>query len=251
MCISDVKFVHDLKFYSIKGTLRDNLNFSWIERDTDVLITPSYYSVVNDHVDENIKFSWSGNKICFSNTVRDRMIDSLTFWQASRLKSKDSITELPIECGVLSFVLYNSSHEINLCSTIHQDTIEFKPVVYKRYCVDPKGAEWKFVQFSLEFKTYLTMISTHIKEEYEVFISHVKKEIGNLISYLFDIVYESFISLFEQVWSRIDAFNDSHYLFEYVIMFSILSYRSGSSISALSIIFLTVWSLGFARASAQ
>lgn len=247
LCILDRKFSHDLTFYAIDANIRDDLKFLWVVRSQDVLIVPAYYSLINDHVDDNIRFSWSGNKICFSNSARDRMIDSLSSWPASVVHSSTSIRNLTANCSKVSYVLYNTTLEIDLCKAITGSAIEFKPVVFKRYCVVPRKAEWKFVQISFEFKNYLGVISAHIKEEYFIFLAYIREEIGVFFSYIFSMLNTALLSLFDELWINIDAFNEKHYLFEYLLLFTLLAYRSGSAVAAIAVVFILVWCIGFIR----
>lgn len=242
LCLRNLEFQGDLTFYSTDSA--DNL--LWVESPSLKMIMPSYYRILNEHANETPPFTRVGDKVCFANRIRDRILDSIRSWNNYLLQSQ-SIIISDSNCSPDHYVVFNSTHESPLCSITQKEPQHLKPLTFRKYCAKLEDANWSLTGLSFDLSSYLHMLSDHFKKQWNDLVSHVEEELESLIEWILTAIVRMFEYLLDKFWTSVDEFNEKYYFFEYLALFIILSYRSGSSIAAICSCVAVVWRFGFTR----
>lgn len=242
LCVKNQDFKEDLTFYSADGP-NDML---WVETMTRRMIMPLYYRVLNEHLAETPSFTRMGGRVCFANRLRDRILDSIRSWN-NCLGASDPITISDSKCSPEHYVVLNSTHESPLCSITQTHPQHLKPLTFRKYCANLEDADWSLTGISFDVSSYLHTFSDHLKKQWKEFVSHVEKELESLAEWVLKAVIRTLEYLLDKFWASVNGFNEKYYFFEYLIFFIVLSYRSGSSVAAVSACVVVVWSFGFTR----
>lgn len=241
LCADESAFTEDLRFYNITS---DSEHY-WIETDSKLYIVPRYYASIVKHEDSAFKSSRQGNTYCYTYNDRENILRSISSWNKFNQKGVGSKATFK-SSSFNDYVPFNSTHDVRVDDYL-SGIDAYRETVPKKYCVTILKADWSLIDVKFDLSGYLRSIKQFFITELHLLKAFIKKEFAYLLTSIFNFLYKHLEDLIEYIWEEIDLFNERFYLFEYLVLSFLITYRSGSIFATIFGLILTTWAFGVRR----